>query len=111
MENAFYHSGSSLPVNLTVTIDENYAWFHIRDYGFGLDPETLDSLFDGYAPTKSHSSDSHKGMGIGLSICKTIINAHHGQIFAKNCSDGAEFTFTLPLGEYTYESEIDSSDY
>lgn len=111
LENAVYHSGSDLPVELIVTADEKQAWFHIRDYGLGLDCEVLDSLFDGYTSTKNHSSDSHKGMGIGLSICKTIINAHHGQIFAKNYSDGAEFTFTLPLGEHTYESEIDSSDY
>ena len=35
-------------------------------------------------------------MGIGLSICKTIITAHNGEIFAKNHEDGAEFCFTLP---------------
>ena len=111
LENAVYHSGTELPVSLNVTVDSRQASFHIRDYGLGLESEALDSLFDGYALTKNHSSDSHKGMGIGLSICKTIINAHHGQIFAKNHSDGAEFTFTLPLGEYTHESEIDSSNY
>lgn len=110
LENAVYHSGSSSPVDLTVSVDKNLAWFHIRDYGQGLAPETLDSLFDGCAPTQNHSSDSHKGMGIGLSICKTIINAHHGQISAKNHPDGAEFTFTLPIGEH-YESQTDSSDH
>ena len=57
------------------------------------------------------SSDSHKGMGIGLSICKTIITAHHGTIWAQNHSDGAEFIFTLPLGEQIYESETDSHSY
>ena len=91
--------------------DLNQACFHIRDYGTGLDPEAMDSLFDGYASTRNHCSDSHKGMGIGLSICKTIINAHHGQIFAKNHPNGAEFTFILPLGELMYESETDSSDH
>ncbi|MBS1482209.1 MAG: sensor histidine kinase, partial [Clostridium sp.] len=38
----------------------------------------------------------HKGMGIGLSLCKTIINAHGGQIQAGNHQNGAQFTFTLP---------------
>ena len=42
---------------------------------------------------------------------RTVIHAHHGQILAKNHRDGAEFTFILPLGEFTYESEIDSSDH
>lgn len=52
---------------------------------------------------KNSSSDSSKGMGIGLSICKTIINAHGGHIYAKNHKDcggsGAIFTFSLPLLE------------
>lgn len=111
LENAVYHSGSHKPVDLQVSVENNQACFHIRDYGLGLDTKTLDSLFDGYTSTQNHSSDSHKGMGIGLSICKTIIHAHHGQILAKNHRDGAEFTFILPLGEHTYESEIDSSDH
>ena len=45
------------------------------------------------------SGDSHKGMGIGLTICKTIINAHNGSIEAANRLKGAEFIFTLPLEE------------
>ena len=44
----------------------------------------------------SETSDGHKGIGIGLSICKTIIQAHNGEITASNHSQGAEFTFTLP---------------
>ena len=45
------------------------------------------------------SVDSHKGMGIGLSICKTIIDAHSGYIEAKNHTNGALFLFTLPKDE------------
>ncbi len=111
LENAVFHSGSSLPIHLAVTIDKDLALFHVRDYGSGIDPDTLSHLFDGYTPTQNHSSDSHKGMGIGLSICKTIILAHHGQISARNHGDGAEIMFTLPLGEQTYESEIESCDH
>lgn len=111
LENAIYHGSSDIPVSLTVTVSKHQAQFSIRDYGVGIDASNLDSLFDGYTPTQNHSSDSHKGMGIGLSICKTIINAHHGQIYAKNYSDGAEFTFTLPIGEYIYEPETNSSNH
>lgn len=111
LENAVYHSGSTKPIELTVTTDSANAIFHIRDYGNGIDPQHLDTLFDGYTADKSHSSDSHKGMGIGLSICKTIINAHHGTIIAENHSDGAEFTFTLPLGEDAHEPQINRSRY
>ena len=111
LENAVYHSGSATPILLTVSADSRLVWFRIRDYGRGIDPDSLDTLFDGYTSTQNRSSDSHKGMGIGLSICRTIINAHHGQISVANHPDGAEFTFTLPLGEHIYESEIDRSDH
>lgn len=97
LENAVYHSGSTNPITLSITIEGSLACFRIRDYGFGINPEVLATLFDGYTFTQNRSSDSHKGMGIGLSICKTIINAHHEQIFAQNHREGAEFTFTLPL--------------
>ena len=105
LENAIVHSGSKLPVELTVVCGEKQVSFHVRDYGKGIAAQNLDTIFDGYTPDESHSSDSHKGMGIGLSICKTIIHAHHGSIIAKNHSDGAEFIFTLPLGENNYESK------
>ena len=111
LENAVYHSGSATPILLTVSADSRLVWFRIRDYGRGIDPDSLDTLFDGYTSTQNRSSDSHKCMGIGLSICRTIINAHHGQISVANHPDGAEFTFILPLGELMYESETDSSDH
>jgi len=111
LENAVYHGGSTQPIELTVTTDATDAIFHLRDYGNGIDPQHLDTLFDGYTADRNHSSDSHKGMGIGLSICKTIINAHHGTIVAKNHSDGAEFIFTLPLGENVHESTINRNSY
>ena len=55
-------------------------------------------FFDGGGVNTNESGDSHKGMGIGLSICKTIINAHGGMIQAANHADGAMFTFTYPTG-------------
>ncbi len=110
LENAVYHSGSTKPIDLIVTTSSSNAIFLVRDYGKGIEPQNLDTLFDGYTVDQSHSSDSHKGMGIGLSICKTIISAHQGTIVAKNHKSGAEFIFTLPLGEHTHEPKIDSSD-
>lgn len=104
LENACYHSNSQEPVQLNVTVHDHYAWFDVIDFGVGIDEERLSSIFDGYSSNPNSSCDSHKGMGIGLSICKTIINVHGGQITAANHEKGARFTFTLPLGEETYES-------
>ncbi|MBV8922041.1 MAG: PAS domain S-box protein [Bradyrhizobium sp.] len=65
----------------------------VRDSGPGLDPKTMDRLFDAFFTTKS------KGMGMGLAICHSIIEVHGGRMWAgPNEPRGAVFQFTLPLG-------------
>ena len=96
MENATVHADSSEPVECYTTIRADAVEFHVRDYGIGIPEERMDSIFDGATRTDARLSDSRKGMGIGLTICKTIVLAHGGEIFAKNCNPGAEFWFTLP---------------
>jgi PAS domain S-box-containing protein len=64
----------------------------LRDSGPGLDPANLERLFDAFYTTKS------SGLGMGLSICHSIIEAHGGRIWAgANEPRGAAFHFTLPL--------------
>ena len=99
LENAVYHSGTDEPIEFYVEKRNDCVAFHIRDYGKGIDPERLKTIFDGAGIEPNASGDSHKGMGIGLTICKTIINAHNGTIEAANRLKGAEFIFTLPLEE------------
>ncbi|OIQ72457.1 sensor protein KdpD [mine drainage metagenome] len=70
----------------------------VRDFGPGL-PMTVkgkeDDLFSKF--TRGHSESSTRGVGLGLAICKAIIDAHHGKITAAQAVGvGAEFTFTLP---------------
>ena len=96
LENAHFHSGSEKPIELKVRTEKESLYITIKDYGKGIDPKRLPTLFDGGGVNTNESGDSHKGMGIGLSICKTIINAHGGTIQAANHADGAMFTFTLP---------------
>jgi PAS domain S-box-containing protein len=71
---------------------ENGVGVSVRDSGPGLDPLSVDHLFDAFYTTKS------SGLGMGLSICRTIIEAHGGRIRAStNEPRGAVFHFTLPL--------------
>lgn len=111
LENAVYHSKSDIPIDFQVLLQENSALFQITDYGVGIQEELLHSIFDGYSTDANSSGDSRKGMGIGLSICKTIVSAHGGEIYAVNHKNGARFTFTLPLGENSHEPQIDGFDY
>ena len=99
LENAVYHSGVVADIDFMVEKRNKDVAFHIRDYGKGISPDRLAAIFDGVGMDTNASGDSHKGMGIGLTICKTIITAHQGTIEACNRSQGAEFIFTLPLGE------------
>jgi PAS domain S-box-containing protein len=63
----------------------------VRDSGLGIDPEHLDRVFDAFYTTKS------SGTGMGLSICRSIIDAHGGKLWAEaNEPRGAAFQFTLP---------------
>lgn len=105
LENAVYHSGVEDAVELYVEKQEDAVAFHIRDYGKGIDPERLPAIFDGCGMDQNASGDSHKGMGIGLTICKTIITAHNGTIEAANRERGAEFVFTLPLEKEEEEND------
>ncbi len=96
LENAIVHSQSVKPILCYVDDDEQNVTFHVKDFGIGIDPERLKNIFDGNSYIGNSESDSNKGMGIGLSICKTIITAHNGFIDARNHEQGAEFYFSLP---------------
>jgi len=65
----------------------------VRDAGVGVDPRNLDKLLDAFYTTKTD------GMGIGLSISRSIIERHHGRLWAEaNDGPGATFSFSIPSG-------------
>lgn len=105
LENAYFHAKSTRPIECQLCTSKQAVSIHIRDYGIGIAPERLSSIFDAAPSAPTSAADTRKGMGIGLSICKTIITAHHGSIYARNHSEGAEFYFTLPKEDIHLESE------
>ena len=99
LENAWVHSGEKELVDFRIRQEGRNVVFYVRDHGDGIEPDRMAHLFDGCAGAKDH--ESRKGMGIGLTICKTIVLAHQGEIHARNYENGAEFYFSLPLDEAT----------
>lgn len=78
----------------TFATDSRFVTLEVQDSGPGIPPERLAKVFDPYFTTKS------KGMGMGLSICRSIVNAHHGKISAaNNPGRGATFSVLLPTVE------------
>ncbi len=96
LENACVHSMSTLSTELTVLEKPAGISFHVRDYGVGINKEELDLLLEGKFMPGAQSADGRRGMGIGLSICRTIIAAHGGTMATEQHADGSEFIFTLP---------------
>ena len=76
----------------TAEDESNGVLVSVRDSGPGLSPDSLERLFDPFYTTKPG------GMGMGLSICRSIIEAHGGRVWAAaNVPRGAIFQFTLPM--------------
>src|SRR5205085_2529311 len=71
--------------------DEGQVLVTVSDCGVGVAAENADRLFDAFFTTKS------SGMGMGLSICRSIVDAHGGRLSASCAGPGATFQFTLPL--------------
>ena len=75
----------------TEQTEANGVLVTVRDSGPGIDPEHVERVFEAFYTTKS------SGVGIGLSICRSIIDAHGGRLWAEaNEPRGAVFLFTLP---------------
>jgi len=76
--------------------DSQSVLVSVRDSGPGLNPDSLDRLFHAFHTTKPH------GMGMGLAISRSIVEAHGGRLWAAaNVPHGAVFQFTLPIGAET----------
>ncbi|MGL5193528.1 MAG: response regulator [Chroococcales cyanobacterium] len=69
--------------------------FEIRDNGIGIDPDQGDRIFDAFY--RLHSSDEYPGTGIGLTLCKKIVERHGGRLWFDSIKgEGTSFYFTLP---------------
>ena len=106
LENAIKHSPDNSVIKVEVRKDGDFALFEVINHGEGIAEEDFPYLFESYVPNGKRTSDSARGMGIGLSICMSIIKAHKGEMIASNKGQGgAVFQFKLPLEEGTYNEQ------
>lgn len=104
LENAIRHSGDREHIRLRLFRQDDFAVVEVRDRGCGLPPEVCYSVQTGQPLPQSLSGDTTRGMGIGLSVCQSIIKAHNGFFAAGNDPEGgAVFRFGLPMEEKAHE--------
>lgn len=104
LENAVRHSGDREHICLRLYRNEDFAVVEIQDHGKGLSSEICQAIREGSPLDHVKNGDSTRGMGIGLSACQSIIQAHEGYFQAENHPQGgAVFRFGLPLKEKDYE--------
>lgn len=100
-DNVSAHAEGATQIWLYVTSDENRAMISIEDDGKGVPDSLLPHILDGtMKKTNSLRSDDRRNMGIGLSVCHSIIRAHGGELSAgRSRHGGAAFSFYIPIKE------------
>ena len=106
MENAVLHGKTTRHITVTLCRSGDWARFIVEDDGQGIAPDRLEHLFDG--TLQGQQGDRGRSMGIGLSVCRTVVRAHGGHIRGENRTEGgARFTVELPLDK-EIQQEVDS---
>ena len=101
LSNAARHSPQSAAVRVAAVLDEVYVAVSVIDEGPGIPAERLPHLFRKFARSGREDRGRGAGAGLGLAICKGLVEAHGGRIWAETegTGPGARFTFTIPVVE------------
>ena len=100
LENAVFHARGMRNLWLRVEISNRHAVFFVEDDGCGITEDKISQLFAGLGDSPAPVDSTRHNMGIGLSVCKTIIKAHGGELKAANRpGGGAAFSFALEMEE------------
>jgi len=100
LDNAIKYTPSDSQITITVQRNGEVVSVSVADNGNGIEGEQKSRVFDMFYTGTNKIVDCRRSIGLGLSLCKSIINAHGGEItITDNIPHGAIFTFTLPVGE------------
>ena len=103
VDNAIKYTNPGTSITVIAKKNENMAEVSISDTGNGIPDEIKDKIFEKFYCGNHKIADNRRSLGLGLYLCKVIVEAHGGTIsVADNNPQGAVFTFTLPLKEVSY---------
>jgi len=107
LENAVRYARAESVIEITGVNRMDHVEIVVADDGPGLSPGTESKVFERYFRGRSTVDDGQRGIGLGLAICRSIIQAHGGQIHAANRpSGGAQFTISLPCEQPSGAEEL-----
>lgn len=99
LDNAAKHTPADAEIAISVSTDRETVRVTVSDRGSGIAEHDLPHIFQMFYTARNTCADARRGVGLGLSICQSVIEAHGGSIRAENrVGGGAAFTFVLPLG-------------
>lgn len=97
LSNAIRYSPRGSQINISIRKNRDFIEIKIRDHGSGIDLNHLPNIFDRFYRTDFSRSEHPKGMGLGLSIVRSIMKLHGGEVFADSVpAQGATFTLKFP---------------
>ncbi|HEY0036741.1 MAG TPA: ATP-binding protein [Longimicrobium sp.] len=106
LSNAIKFSPDGSRVRLTVETSGGDAVFRLADEGRGIPADKLESIFERFGQVDASDSRKLGGTGLGLTICRSILQQHGGRIWAESVQgEGSTFTFTLPLAEHPIDAD------
>lgn len=113
LNNAIDYSGDTPPRIHVSAMQEESEWtVSVHDEGIGIDAEDIDHIFDVFE--RLHTVNEHSGSGIGLTLCKRVVERHNGEIWVESeLGEGSVFYFTLPSQIGSLESShtgVDQED-
>ena len=106
LDNAYKYSGEEKQITLNASAENGAVFFAIKDNGIGLSPRDTKRIFKRFFQVDQRLSRSSGGCGLGLSIVKFIVTAHHGSVRVESQSGrGSTFTISIPRAEAHPDAE------
>ena len=96
LNNARTHGSADSPIGLQASLDQTNVRIEVNDQGSGITSEDLPRVFEPFFRTERSRSREKGGVGLGLTLCKRIVEAHDGAIEARSSGRGTTFSITLP---------------
>jgi two-component system sensor histidine kinase KdpD len=108
IENAVKYAPASPEIEIAAEVEGRYLKVSVTDQGPGVPPGQEETIFEKF--TRGERESATPGIGLGLAICRAIVEAHQGRIWVDTgYKPGARFCFTLPLGTPPTAPEIDDN--